>query len=135
IFEPFFTTKERGKGTGLGLSTVYGIVKQSGGDIQVSSRPGKGATFRLYFPKIEDPAPGNEQEIASIRAEGTETILLLEDDPDVRQLVRTMLLTRGYTVLAAQGWREAVRLLRHEHQGPVHLLLSDVVMPGMNGVA
>jgi two-component system, cell cycle sensor histidine kinase and response regulator CckA len=135
IFEPFFTTKERGKGTGLGLSTVYGIVKQSGGEIEVQSQPGKGTTFRLYFPKIERLALEGGKAAASTRVPGgTETILLLEDDPGVRQLVHSMLVRHGYAVLEAQDWRDAVRLLGDE-QGPVHLLLSDVVMPEMSGVA
>jgi PAS domain S-box-containing protein len=135
IFEPFFTTKGHGKGTGLGLSTVYGIVKQSGGDIQVSSEPGEGTTFRLYFPKIEEGAEPAGRKIALARLpRGTETILLLEDDLGVRQLVRQMLLGQGYMVLEAQNWREAVRLCE-EHRGPLQLLLSDVVMPEMSGPA
>jgi PAS domain S-box-containing protein len=135
IFEPFFTTKGHGKGTGLGLSTVYGIVKQSGGDIQVSSEPGEGTTFRLYFPKIEEGAEPAGRKIALARLpRGTETILLLEDDLGVRQLVRQMLLGQGYMVLEAQNWREAVQLCE-EHRGPLQLLLSDVVMPEMSGPA
>jgi two-component system cell cycle sensor histidine kinase/response regulator CckA len=135
IFEPFFTTKGQGKGTGLGLSTVYGIVKQSGGEIQVCSEPGEGTTFRLYFPKIEEGAGpvGLKTALASL-PQGTETILLLEDDVGIRQLVRQMLMGQGYTVLEAQDWRDAVRLCE-EHRGPLQLLLSDVVMPEMNGPA
>jgi signal transduction histidine kinase/ActR/RegA family two-component response regulator len=136
IFEPFFTTKGQGKGTGLGLSTVYGIVKQSGGEIQVSSKPGEGTTFRLYFPKIEEEGagPAGRKTAFARLPQGTETILLLEDDLGIRQLVRQMLLGQGYTVLEAQNWREAVRLCQ-EHRGPLQLLLTDVVMPEMNGPA
>jgi two-component system cell cycle sensor histidine kinase/response regulator CckA len=135
IFEPFFTTKGLGKGTGLGLSTVYGIVKQSGGDIQVHSEPGEGTTFSLYFPKIEDCAEAAGSNTAFARLpRGSETILLLEDDLGVRKLARQMLLGQGYMVLEAPNWREAVRLCE-EHRGPVQLLLTDVVMPGMSGPA
>jgi PAS domain S-box-containing protein len=135
IFEPFFTTKEGGKGTGLGLSTVYGIVKQSGGEIQVYSEPGKGATFKLYFPETEAAADeGKGVRAYSSAPRGAETVLLLEDDSGVRQLVRQMLARQGYTVLEAQNWREAVELCS-QHQGPIHLLLSDVVMPEMSGPA
>jgi PAS domain S-box-containing protein len=135
IFEPFFTTKGQGKGTGLGLSTVYGIVKQSGGEIQVYSEPGQGTTFRIYFPKIEEGAgPAGRKTAFARLPQGTETILLLEDDLGIRQLVRQMLLGQGYTVLEAQNWREAVRLCV-EHRGPLQLLLTDVVMPEMNGPA
>jgi len=135
IFEPFFTTKGHGKGTGLGLSTVYGIVKQSGGDIQVSSGPGEGTTFRLYFPKIDEGAEPVGRKTAYTRLpRGTETILLLEDDLGVRQLIRQMLLAQGYRVLEAQNWREAVHLCE-AHQGPLQLLLTDVVMPEMSGPA
>ena len=135
IFEPFFTTKGQGKGTGLGLSTVYGIVKQSGGEIQVYSEPGEGTTFKIYFPKIEAGAgPAGRKTAFARLPQGTETILLLEDDLGIRQLVRQMLLGQGYTVLEAQNWREAVRLCV-EHPGPLQLLLTDVVMPEMNGPA
>jgi PAS domain S-box-containing protein len=135
IFDPFFTTKTQGKGTGLGLSTVYGIVKQSGGDIHVYSEPGEGTTFRLYFPKIAEGAEPVEGKTVSARLpRGRETILLLEDDLGVRQLARQMLLGQGYMVLEAQNWRDAVRLCE-EHQGPLQLLLTDVVMPEMSGPA
>jgi PAS domain S-box-containing protein len=135
IFEPFFTTKGQGKGTGLGLSTVYGIVMQSGGVIQVDSEPDEGTTFRLYFPKIEEDAEPAGRKTASARLpRGSETILLLEDDLGVRQLARQMLLGQGYMVLEAQNWRDAVRLCE-EHPGPLQLLLTDVVMPEMSGPA
>jgi two-component system cell cycle sensor histidine kinase/response regulator CckA len=123
-FEPFFGPK--GEGTGLELSTVYGIVKQSGGHIEVSGEPGQGTTFTIYLPRIEPPAtaPG--------KMTGTETILLAEDELMVRGVVRGMLEMLGYTVLEASQGQEAMRICQ-EQQGPIHLLLTDVVMPGMNG--
>ncbi len=133
IFEPFFTTKEPGKGTGLGLSTVYGIVKQSGGDIRVSSEPGKGSTFEIYLPAVESAA---EQEAARrARAEacaGNETILLVEDDDALRELAARILHRAGYTVLCARDAGEAIAI-GSGHEGPIHLLLTDVVMPGAGG--
>ena len=133
IFEPFFTTKE--KGTGLGLSTVYGIVKQSGGHINVYSEPGIGTTFKMYFPAVEEKVtessgPGT---LPSEELRGDETILVVEDEEPVRQMVREILVLYGYTVLEARSGGEAVDLCSR-HQGPVHLMLTDVVMPGMNGV-
>jgi CheY-like chemotaxis protein len=133
LFEPFFTTKEKGKGTGLGLSTVYGVVKQSGGSITVESSPGLGATFRIYFPRVEREAP---EMLASVEAmapaRGRETILLVEDDPAVRGLVQETLRLHGYTVLAARHGIEAL-LTSAKYVGPIHLLLTDVVMPQMSG--
>jgi hypothetical protein len=133
VFEPFFTTKERGRGTGLGLSTVYGIVKQSGGNIWVYSEIGHGSTFKIYLPRIEElaePLTRPPLRIDSFR--GTETILLAEDEDMLRSLVHKVLTTSGYTVLEAPGGREALALAK-SHPGPIHLLLTDVVMPGMSG--
>jgi PAS domain S-box-containing protein len=133
LFEPFFTTKAKGKGTGLGLSTVYGIVKQSGGSITVESRPGKGTTFKIYFPLVEEGPQLTEGVVgASDPARGRETILLVEDEPSVRGLVFEALRLKGYTVLEARHGIEAL-LTGTKHMGPIHLLLTDVVMPQMSG--
>ena len=133
IFEPFFTKKERG--TGLGLSTVYGIVKQSGAHINVYSEQGMGTTFKMYFPRVEATVteiPGAGA-LPSGDLRGSETILVVEDEELVRQMVREILVQYGYTVLEARSGGEAVDLCSR-HQGPVHLMLTDVVMPGMNGM-
>ncbi|MEW6543394.1 MAG: response regulator [Nitrospirota bacterium] len=133
IFEPFFTTKEPGKGTGLGLATVYGIVKQSAGHVWVYSEPGRGTTFKVYLPRTEETAVSSATEAAGVAPPlGTETILLVEDDERVRQLVGDMLKQYGYTVLIAQDGKEALRIAQ-EHKGVLHLLVTDVVMPGMSG--
>jgi len=133
IFEPFFTTKEVGKGTGLGLSTVYGIVKQSDGYIWVYSEPGKGATFKVYLPRVDAPAEVVQRESPQTSTgRGKETILLVEDDPQVRELTHDVLCARGYTVLAAEQPSRALTIC-DEHTGPIHLLLTDVVMPGISG--
>jgi CheY-like chemotaxis protein len=132
LFEPFYTSKETGKGTGLGLSTVYGIVKQSGGEVVVESHPGRGATFTIYLPRITEPvltAPSAVQ--PAVRA-GTETILLVEDELGVRQLVCEMLLRLGYQILQASGGAEALRLFEQSH-GSIDLLITDVIMPQMSG--
>jgi CheY-like chemotaxis protein len=132
-FEPFFTTKERGKGTGLGLATVYGIVKQSGGYIHASSEEGQGAMFRIYLPRAHGPAdsPSNvSPRPAPVR--GDETILLVEDEDAVRRLAQTVLRARGYQVLVAET-AEAALALSRAHAERIHLLLTDVVLPGMNG--
>lgn len=133
IFEPFFTTKEVGKGTGLGLATVYGIVKQSGGFIWLLSSPGKGATFEIYLPRTAGAVamPETEKRPAAV-PQGTETILVVEDEAGVRELACQFLRLKGYTVLEAQDGPEALDIAR-QHPGTIHLLLSDMVMPKMNG--
>jgi two-component system, cell cycle sensor histidine kinase and response regulator CckA len=133
IFEPFFTTKEKGKGTGLGLATVYGVVKQSGGYIWVYSEPGLGSTFKIYLPRIEDtvtasdPGKGGQE-----TARGWETVLLVEDEQSLRELAHELLEDDGYTVLEAANGADAIRVAE-QHQGPIHLLMTDVVMPGIDG--
>jgi len=134
VFEPFFTTKPVGKGTGLGLATVYGIVKQSEGYILVESTPGEGTTFDLFFPRILD-FPVAAVPPAPVRpTQGTETVLVVEDDPQVREVVIRSLRAGGYRVLAAGGAQEALELGANGH-GPLHLLLTDIVMPGLDGRA
>src|SRR5262249_50526525 len=133
LFEPFFTTKELGRGTGRGLASVYGIVKQSGGAIGVKSEPGSGSAFTIYLPQVGDTVeaarPGRpEGEVPG----GTETILLVEDEDSVRELAREILVARGYTVLEATDGHQALRIAE-AHGGPIALLLTDVVMPGMDG--
>jgi hypothetical protein len=134
IFEPFFTTKEVGKGTGLGLATVYGIVKQSGGYVWVYSEPGQGSTFKVYLPRVEETPETVALPPAAPRSTvaATETILLLEDDAGVRELLREVLAEEGYQVLEASQPSEALRMARG-HRGRIHLLLTDMVMPGMTG--
>ena len=133
IFEPFFTTKERGQGTGLGLSTVYGIVKQNNGHIWAYSEPGKGTTFKVYFPRIKaDGASDIEEPLDENRLKGSETILVVEDNETLLKLTKKMLESYGYKVLTAQNGNEAMEIF-NGHDGPIHLLLTDVVMPGMSG--
>ena len=133
IFEPFFTTKEKGKGTGLGLSIVYGIVQQSGGYITVTSREGHGSTFAIYIPLSTEEVVVLEPEITvAAFTGGTETILLVEDEAAVRLLVRNVLTQHGYRVLEASCGAEALSICE-SYQGPVHLVLTDVVMPGLKG--
>ncbi|HEY8852820.1 MAG TPA: response regulator, partial [Gemmatimonadaceae bacterium] len=133
IFEPFFTTKGPGKGTGLGLATVYGIVKQSGGFIWTYSEPGKGATFKIYLPLHDDaPAMAPEEREKPPAVRGTETVLLVEDSESVRFVARRTLEQHGYEVMDAHSASAALTLAAHLDR-PVHLLLTDVVMPEMSG--
>jgi two-component system, cell cycle sensor histidine kinase and response regulator CckA len=133
IFEPFFTTKEVGKGTGLGLATVYGIVKQNGGFINIYSEPGKGSTFKIYFPRYAGPEVVEKEEAKpEALSSGVETILLVEDEPALLNLAKIMLERQGYNVIAATKPSEAIHLAE-EHSGDIHLMLVDVVMPEMTG--
>lgn len=134
IFEPFFTTKELGKGTGLGLSTVFGIVKQSGGHIWLYSEPGHGATFKIYLPRVDENATSAGREIGSvISLNGSETILLVEDDEMVREFAQAALQSYGYAILAAAAAPAALEISR-QHIGLIRLLVTDVVMPGITGL-
>lgn len=134
IFEPFFTTKEKGKGTGLGLSTVYGIIKQSDGNIWVNSEPGKGTIFKIYLPQLEKDDESIEVRDSSKKYfKGSETILLVEDEESVRKVAQTILMKSGYSILEARDGEEALRLLQKNNNQPIHLLLTDVVMPKMSG--
>ncbi|MGA8273314.1 MAG: PAS domain S-box protein [Candidatus Sulfotelmatobacter sp.] len=132
IFEPFFTTKEKGKGTGLGLSTVYGIIKQSGGYVFVQSELGRGTVFTIYFPSVEGPSEAHAAPFFLATAGGSETILLVEDEDSVRQLVRETLQSRGYRVLEAANGAAALALAA-THTDSIHLVITDVVMPGLSG--
>jgi CheY-like chemotaxis protein len=132
VFEPFFTTKEFGKGTGLGLATVYGIIKQSCGHISVESEPGRGATFTVALPLAPAPDPSPVPEPHTDFPRGTETVLLVEDDDAVRSLASRLLRLAGYTVLDARHGIEALDLA-NRYTGPIHLLVTDVVMPHMSG--
>ena len=133
-FEPFFTTKERTKGTGLGLSTVYGVVSQAGGGVEIDTRVGEGTTVRVYFPASDMSVASSARATAAAAAgRGSEQILLVEDDADVRLLARLLLEQQGYSVLDAGNGAEALAV-EAAHDGPLHLLVTDVVMPTMNGV-
>jgi PAS domain S-box-containing protein len=133
IFDPFFTTKEKGKGTGLGLSTVYGIVKQSKGNVWVYSEEGRGTTFKIYLPRVDKEAvEEKKKELPGEVRSGTETILVVEDDESLRHLVVDVLQRYGYTVLSAKDGPEALALYTNA-EAPIHLLLTDVIIPGMNG--
>jgi CheY-like chemotaxis protein len=132
IFEPFYTTKGSGQGTGLGLSTVYGIVKQSGGYIWVYSEPGKGTTFKVYLPRVQELADPKQEVVIPGVNKGSETVLLVEDDGAVRELASMILSSNGYLVLPAQDALEAEHFSAN-HSGEIHLLLTDIMMPGTSG--
>jgi hypothetical protein len=133
IFEPFFTTKRLGKGTGLGLATVYGIVKQSGGSISVYSEPNRGSTFKVYLPRNPEPVPTTDDNPGlPVSTSGTETVLIVEDEEAVRLLAVRALLGRGYRPLVARNGEEALKA-SEQHPGPIHLLLTDVVLPRTSG--
>ncbi|HLZ08477.1 MAG TPA: response regulator, partial [Chloroflexota bacterium] len=133
IFDPFFTTKELGKGTGLGLAAVYGMVKQSGGSISVESEVGHGTSIRIFFPGLSRRAETPVSSIAPpVRPHGSETILLAEDSRPLRELARLTLERSGYTVLEAESGEAALRIVENGDR-PIHLLLTDVVMPGIGG--
>ena len=132
LFEPFFTTKEKGKGTGLGLATVFGIVKQSGGYVDVASAPGAGTTFRVYLPRTDAPRKTSGVRPPVFSLSGSETVLLVEDEAAVRNLVRAVLERKGYVVLVAPDGAAALDLV-DKHTGVIHVLLTDIVMPRMNG--
>jgi two-component system, cell cycle sensor histidine kinase and response regulator CckA len=133
MFEPFFTTKETGKGTGLGLSTAYGFVQQSGGHMTVESEPEQGTTITIYLPRAAAGVTAAESGLVAPAVRGIETVLLVEDEEDVRGVVREIMTAAGFTVLVAESADEAERICR-DHPGPVHLLLTDVVMPRVSGV-
>jgi PAS domain S-box-containing protein len=136
IFEPFFTTKEKDRGTGFGLSTVHGIVKQFGGDVSFHSEPGRGTTFEVYLPCEAASSKRNSMVVARAKADvgGTETVLILEDEEPLRKVTKRILASAGYNVLVAASGAEALQLCER-HSGPIHLALSDVVMPKMTGLA
>jgi len=133
-FEPFFTTKPQGHGTGLGLATVYGIVKQSGGFVWISSALGAGTTFDIYLPRVDEAAPPlvDRMEVRREYAKGTETVLLLEDEESLREVTCEMLTAGGYSVLQAGRGDETIEVAQ-QYKGPIHLMVSDVVLPDMTG--
>jgi len=134
VFEPFFTTKEKGKGTGLGLATAYGIIKQSGGYIACDSEPGRGTRFQIFLPRsLERPEGAASEAVPSRQSlRGSETVLLVEDEEGVRRLSRKLLEAHGYEVLEASGGDQALELATR-FPGEIHLLLTDIVMPGLDG--
>jgi len=135
IFEPFFTTKEFGKGTGLGLATVYGVVKQSDGWIWVDSTLGSGTTFEIFLPAVNEPDPdATKRETAGKETDGSETILVVDDEEGVREVATQYLSSHGYSVLAAESGVRALELAA-AHPGAIHVLVTDAAMPGMNGPA
>src|SRR5262249_38034223 len=133
VFEPFFTTKPPGAGTGLGLATVYAIVRHGGGDVVVESERGKGTTFKVYWPAVEAPAEPVARAGVVPAPRGTETVLLVEDEEAVRELAVTVLSRLGYRVLEAAEAAAAIAVAEN-HGGPVHLLITDVVLPGLSGL-
>jgi CheY-like chemotaxis protein len=134
IFEPFYTTKEAGKGTGLGLATVYGIVKQSHGFVWVYSEPGKGSLFQIYLPLVDAAADSDESlQPVQVSSAGTETILLVEDEAVLRNVCRVYLESKGYTVLEAGNAKEAMKICQYLDR-PIHVLITDIVMPGLGGL-
>jgi CheY-like chemotaxis protein len=133
LFEPFFTTKPKEEGTGLGLSIVYGIIKQHGGEVRVYSEPGQGATFQVSLPVAEvDQTAAQQPALVTESLGGSERVLLVEDDEQVRGMTQSLLERRGYQVLVAEDGGEALKLLDRGN-GPIDLLITDVIMPGMNG--
>jgi CheY-like chemotaxis protein len=132
IFEPFFTTKEAGKGTGLGLATVYGIVKQSGGYIFADSEVGKGTTFRVYLPQVETVAEPAPRTLVADSPRGSEALLVVEDEPAFRDLLRDGLQSRGFQVLVAANGVDALQVAE-QYAGPIGVLITDVIMPQMSG--
>ena len=134
LFEAFFTTKPKGKGTGLGLATCQTIVRKSGGHIGLDSEPGRGTTFKIYFPRVEEPldVPAPPLQAGPARG-GTETLLVVEDEPGVRHLARRVLEAQGYEVLTAPNGQDALNLIRGHKGSPIRLVLTDVVMPLMGG--
>jgi CheY-like chemotaxis protein len=134
LFEPFFTTKELGKGTGLGLSTIYGIIKQSGGNIWVRSELYKGTTFEIYLPRFEESPESAESDIHPHQTpQGSETILIVEDEKEVGKIIKKTLQELGYKVLLTEGGREALQWFQGKEPPSIQLMLTDVVMPGMSG--
>jgi CheY-like chemotaxis protein len=133
LFEAFFTTKTPGKGTGLGLATCQTIVQQSGGHIGVSSEPGQGATFKVYFPRVEQPLDVTARPVPGPLPRGTETLLVVEDEPAVRQLARGVLAAQGYEVLSATNGQDGLHVAREHKGSPIRLVITDVIMPLMGG--
>ena len=135
IFEPFFTTKPKSKGTGLGLATCQTIVKQCGGRIEVQSEAGRGTSFHVYFPRLAQTAvtPSADASKAGPPPRGTETLLLVEDEPSVRHLAANMLQSLGYHVLSASNGQDGLHVARNHQGGPIHLVITDVIMPRMGG--
>jgi signal transduction histidine kinase len=136
LFEAFFTTKPKGKGTGLGLVTCQTIIRQSGGYIDFTSEPNRGTTFRVFFPRVEQPVrvePPAKTKTGPLRHRGTETILIVEDDPAVRHLAQQMLQSQGYEVLSSPNGQDALRLAREQRRQPISLVVTDVIMPRMGG--
>ncbi|KKL63326.1 hypothetical protein LCGC14_2176220 [marine sediment metagenome] len=134
IFEPFFTTKEKGKGTGLGLSTIYGIVKQSGGYVWVYSELNKGTSFKIYFPRVDEVEKEDEKKFKDKKSlTGSETILIVEDEEMVRDLIYESLKICGYDVIEAENGKKALQVCIKDSEKPIHLLITDVIMPDMGG--